>query len=545
MNHKNNSQGGFAIVYGLFILLTATIAGTAILFMTQKDHIASADYASTRSSSMAAMAALKAFEGQCSVDPGLTFAVLKKYIGNHDYKWFFGASADVANIEQKIDLTTSTIGPEYSARIVGFDSVNSLIVIEGIGYDGAGGKKKVIASYELGGLAMVTWPASSMFGVFVGGSMENCNAPTNVTGDVYLSLSGTTTDQHLNSSATTITGNLKTGVSDKYLDLSGNLTVTKNAFIQCRMQLNNVFTVNGKSGFGSPWATKNWNQAFQLKDDAYFVPTTSWNNAGKVNGPGTTKTVKYNSTGVAGNFTNFTKVANSPDMTDAQVATALGMTAGNENPDTVKIPVWETGVVKEVGGGSGITYTVDSVLNWWNAQNSLGKLYKGAWLVVQQTGDVTMATGSGNQFTKKLIWITGNFMLDAAGKWFDCTYSGANASNTFIYVNGSGHLNAWGVPTDKNFRGYIYVNSSSTSYQIYQFGTNTHFYGAICQEKGVYDLNTGPLNLDFSAGSAGQSALAELASMGLVVPPAAIGLPPPGLALYDLKVRPKLVSMQL
>jgi hypothetical protein len=550
MKYMINKQGGFAVVYGLIILMIATVGGTSILFMTMKDRVAGADYAGMRSSSEGAIAACKAFEGQCLTAPDVTLATLKNYIGDHSYKWLLGASAANANSEQKIKFYDGTNAPSYSAQILGYDSVNSFIVIKGTGYDGMGGKKTAIASYQLGGLVYGGAPSTPFgYSLFLGGAMENCNAATNVTGDVYLSLAGSTNPQHLNSSTVTINGNLKTAPSANKLNpsggASGTLIITKNAFFQCPLEMGASINVQGKAGFTQGFT--NFTYPIICGGDAYFIESSDFSctncHSQRCATGQSNKICYYKSPVTSGHFYGF-QSKTSTSFTADQVAAALGMTASAENPDTVKIPTWGAGVVKLVHSNKDISnndipITVDSLLKWWDDQNNASKLYKNLWLVVQQDGNVKFGTGTGAQFTKKLIWITGDNILDGNTQWCDCTYNGASPSNTFIYVNGSGHLNNWGVPITKNFRGYIYVNSTSTSQQIFQFGANANFYGAINIEVGTYDLNTGPLNLICDP-----SAASELASIGIIRAPSAASLPAPGLSLVDLKIRPTMLSIQ-
>jgi hypothetical protein len=510
----NNKNGGFAIVYGLIILLFVSLVGTSLLYLVRTDRESSIHYQNSQVALQAAQAGLKAVEGQLTVAPDTMTATLKKFMANSNYDYFFGITvADAANM-QMINLGG---GPKCSAKIIGFDSTNSLLTVEATGYDGIGARKRITATYKLSGLSAPSLKSIRPYALYLGGELDNCNAPINIKGDVYLSMIGSDANQYFNNGGT-INGNLKTGTSNSFgLNSGGALTVTGNAFIRCAMEPQDVFTVKGKAGFENK-GFSSFNSTFQLFGNSFFNESSSFGSSNCVVGH-STNYVQYNSGSGSTEFTGFSFKASV--STQMSLADSLGMTAGDDACDTVKLPTWGSGVVKNVSGGP---YSVDDVIAWWNSQNSLGKLYNGEWLVVQQTSDIQMLVGSGTQFTKKVIWITGNFMLDGdiggtpAGGWYDCS----STSNTFIYVNGSGHLNNWGVPSNKSFRGFIYVNSTYAWGQIYKFGTGTTVNGAIEQAKGVFDLNGttpsgGTFTVDFSAGSSGQDAVQEIVDLGIVV----------------------------
>ena len=49
-----NDQNGFAVVYGLAILFAATIAGTSLTYITNKDKVASTEMVKVRAAAIAA-----------------------------------------------------------------------------------------------------------------------------------------------------------------------------------------------------------------------------------------------------------------------------------------------------------------------------------------------------------------------------------------------------------------------------------------------------------------------------------------------------------
>jgi hypothetical protein len=487
----NNKREGFAIVYGLIALLCVMSFGTAILFMVRSDRESAAHYKSSQSALQAANAALKAVEGQLANAPDTSVAILRKFLNNSNYKWFFGKTVADASVSQVVKLGSD--GSKYSAKIVAFDSTNSILTIEAVGYDGMGGKKRVTAIYKLSGLSVPSYKPFRSYGLFLNGILQNCNSPINIKGDVYLSLNGGG-PQHFNQGGT-ITGNLKTGDYNNTFDVSSNLTVTGNAYIRCPMTCNNTFTVNGKAGFQKPITVLN--SDMQLYGDSYFdfSPYSNWNNSVNLHG----HAITYNPCIPVAKFINKTTSTSSSNI---DVATALGMIDSNEAIDTVKLPT--TWSIRYVSG----QITVSNLESWW----SLATLYQGKWLVLRLTGDVDASQMTGT-FTKKVIWITDNHAMNINGTWYDC----ADTSNTFIYVNGGGCLRGMGVPTNKSFRGLIYVDSPGGA--TYQFGTGTTFKGAIEHANGTFDLNSGTLNIDFSNGSSGQAAVDEIVASGLIVVP--------------------------
>ncbi len=534
MKTKMSAHGGFAIVYGLAVLLIATISGTAILFLTQKDRSAGADYAGMRASSRAALAALKAFEGQCAIAPDTSLAILKRYISDHTYKWLLGPTAAVANTEQKIEFCGTSNGPKYSARIIGYDSVTSLITVEGIGYDGSGGKKKVTASYRLDGLKYAATPPKPAFAAFLGGALQNVNDTVNITGDVYLSLLGDATSQHFNYGGR-ITGNLKTRkTTDTMLDISDPLTVTGKAWMRCKLQPKDTFKILGKAAFEKGF--QNFDKAIDVYGTSYFNQSSNLPSANCIIGH--SNTVFYYDYAITSD--RFTSGFSSKKSVSSlmSLADSMGMSPNDERPDTVILPSALTDLALHVSGGSVSANTVE---NLWTNQRTAGKLYKDKWLVLQLDNDIT--GGGGGPFTKKVIIMTGNHSINAGVNWYDC----ADTSNTFIYITGTGLMNDFGVPDNKKFRGYIYVNSSSNV--IYKFGKNTTFYGAICHAKGSsFNLNTGPkgtLNIIYGPGSLGASAVAELSNLGLIQQAGTTVFTTPGLNLADLKIRPSLLGIQM
>jgi hypothetical protein len=327
-----------------------------------------------------------------------------------------------------------------------------------------------------------------------------------------------------------ITGDIKTGDGTNVLDVNKTLTISKKAFFRCPMSVGTVLTVNGKSGFEKQISPLD-NQ-MQLKDNAFFNSPypSSWNSSVNMNN----HDVKYKSVPDT-KFIN--KGPGSASSSTIDIAAELGMAPGNEHSDTVVMPSMDASIIQT----SSSDISASSVETLWTHQKTAGKLYNNKWLILK-LGNTVGVSGTGT-FTKRVVIIAGDFAINANGGFYDC----ADTSNTLIYLNGSGYFNGMGVPDNKRFRGYIYVNSSYASNISYQFGKKTKFYGAICHSKGKFDLNGGgPLNLFYDAGSLGESAIKELIADGFIVTAGTSPSPySPGLNLVDYKIRPTLLGMQL
>jgi hypothetical protein len=356
---------------------------------------------------------------------------------------------------------------------------------------------------------------------------------------VYLSMDGGS-PQHFNQGGR-IYGDLKTGASSNVMDFtgSGSLTVDGNAFMQCRLEPQEIFFIRGDAGFTGSF-TSNFTSDIRINGNGYFTQMSNFgSNLPCIGGDkGGGKTVYYNLGSVGSNrFTDFTYSDQIPSSTSSYVAGQLGMDDGSESPFTLNMPVWGAGVVKSVPDG---TYTSSQVEGWWNKKKADGTLYMGEWLVCQLTDDITM---DGGTFSKKAVWITGNHAIIVNKEWYDCT----DESNTLIIVNGTGFLTNMGVGNHDHFRGVIYVSSTSTNLN-YQFGTDTKLYGMIHHAGSAgFNLNNGPtdsLRIWFDT-PLGRSAVQEIVNTGIIVPPGYSSSDPPGTTLIDLKIRPTLMGLQL
>lgn len=531
------NERGFAMVFGLVVLLLATVGGTAILFMAQKDHVGASDYIQMRSASRAAVAALKACEGQFLNDPNTALAILTQYKSDNAFKWMLGTAAN-ANSEHKITLGTSANAPQYSARIVNYDNISQFIIIEATGYIRNGGRKKVLASYHLGGLGMTDRTIGMSFALFLGGQLVNCNAPINIQGNVYLSVQGPgTSNQHFNNGGI-IYGNFKTASTNNCLDFTQKLVIRGNAFFQCTMQPQAMIHISLNAGLTKGFS--NWTSVIEIDGDGYFTQTTDFGFKYCVDGDnGGGKTIYYNTAKISSDrFKDFDKRAQIPSTSAAYVAAQLGMTASNETPFGLHIPTWETGVVEKISGN----ISAATLENYWTTHRGAGTLYQNEWLVIKLTGDLTIT--SGGTFTKKAIWLTDNNTINVNSMLFKCS----DESNTLIIVDGSGRIQNFGPGNNSNFRGLVYVSSTNTNSMSYKFGNNSKMYGAIHHAgNSQFNLNAGTADSVriWLSHPLGQSAIQEIANTGIILAP---GLATPEVRtplVLDIKIRPTLLGMQM
>jgi len=523
---------GFAIVYSLIVLMLASIGGTALLFMTQQGHKGASDYAKMRSSSLAAVAALKSCEGQFQNDPNTALTLLKGYLQNNTNQWLLGTAP--SGTAQKKKFWVGADAPEYAARIVSYDDTSHYIVIEGIGYGAFGGRKKVIGGYQLGGIGLSDVPIGTTHALFLGGQLENCNEPLSIKGDVFISAQGPggPYNQHFNQGGK-ITGNVKTAASGNYLEIGQPLTITGNAFFQCGLWPQSAITINGRAGFTNGYY--NFNATINLFNNGYFIAPANIASPNKIVGQAG-RTVTYSVPLTADRFIGFS-TRTSAVQTAASVAANVGMTTANEATFGYLLPAWGAGVVQNISGdvwGS-------TLENHWDAHEASGTLFQDEWLVLQMVGSIQPRGGA---FTKKAIWLTGNNYFNGNGTFFNCS----DESNNFIIANGSGAVQGVGPMDNSIFRGMVYVNTTNTGNMTYQFGSNSKMYGAIHHASATkFDINGGSADsakIWFSEPLA-QSGIQEIANTGILLAPGQSTAPVRTLVLKDVKIRPRLQFMQL
>ena len=522
------NERGFAMVYGLVVLLLASITGTGLMFMSMRGRIGSTDYAQIRAASQAAVSGLKACEAQFLNDPVTALAILQQYKNDDTYQWLFGDENN-SNTEHKIQIGN---GSEYSARILGFDATNYFVKIESIGYRGNGGKKRAVASYQLGGLGLSDLPVTLAHGLFLGGRMQNANGALAIKGDVYFRMFNNSNQQF--NKGIRIDGNFQTAQSTATLYFNEGATITGTAFFQCRVcpQGSGPIRVYDKAGFTGGF--ENFNTTMKLHDDAYFISPfqLNWNNM--VDGQNNGKTVRYRNPVDNDLFTGFGSETYDNDLDADEIAEKLGTTANPLPSLGLNLPTsWEAGVVQNISSN----VSGSNLEDYWEAHRAAGTLYQDKWLVLNMTNSLAV-NGGDNSFTKKSIWITNNNYLN--GEFF------LNASTTLIIIN-----DGWfqmKLPANCNFRGLIYaITTGDEKNQNYNFGDNAILYGSI------YHANQAMFNIMGEGDSiriyfkdpVAQSAIKEIMNTGIILPPGAATLPDRNIELIDKKIRPTLLGMQL
>jgi len=544
MWRSTDNQHGFALVYGLVVLLLACVGGTALLFLARKDHMNASDYSQMRNASLAAMAALKSFEGQMRDDPNGTLNILKEYVDDQNDRYLFGPQLSHNEVKVNLwgdDLINGIKSPQYSAKIVSFDQTNYFISLEAKGYGSNGGIRKIIATYELAGLGLTDCTLGSSFGLFLNGMLENCNARIYIKGDVYLSMNGGSSNQHFNLGGK-IEGNLKTASNTNVMDFSGSgaLAVTGKALFLCKVQPQAVLKVSKDAVFSKDFV--NFTSTVMVDGNVYVATGSNFGNANCIdgdNGGGKTAYYRY-ATGVSSDrFKDFTYKANLTTYTETYLASQLGMTATAEVPFGLNLPAsWGTNVAKSVSG----SVSGSNLDTWWGEKQAAGLLYQNEWLILNQTGGISM---TGGTFTKKVIWVTNGNTITVNKNWPGC----ALTSNTLLIVNGTGFLSNMGVPNGSNFRGLIYHSKENTTTNTqYAFGGSSTVYGAI-QHAGnaKFNLNGSPgdsLKIFFTD-PIGQTAIQEIVNTGVILGPGIAAPEVRVLDLADTKIRSTLASLQM
>jgi hypothetical protein len=484
--HKN--QNGFALVYALVVLTLATVGGTALLFLVQKDRAMVTDYVKMRSASLAANAAIRACEGQFMNDTGVAIAILRKYKADSTYKWMLGTAP--ANTEQIKQLWTGNDSPKYSACILGFDQTTYSIVIQGTGYGSYGGKKRSIASFYLGGLTTTTPTTGNRgkFAIYIAKDGDNINYPLTINGNVYFGGHFTTENSGY---AITINGYLKTGVSTTEATILNTWIINGNALFQCPVEFANyASTINGKAGF-----TKNVNCAIGLAmgGDAFFTSTI---NAGS----GFTYKVNmqnHKATYSSSSFpTSYLENASSTvKNTSLDLETSVDICDGDESPVTIDISKIPSGKILSYNNSLGANVDLTgTALNNYIAANptKLWTVNGSKYLVIRITYNVdfpSFNTTSGI-FTGKVIWILENNPgITPNFNWYA---SDTTSSLTLIYAGGTSaipnntQLNPLGW--SGNLRGYIYL--TGTAAVTYKLVAGAKLKGAINHESAGADLET-------------------------------------------------------
>jgi len=510
---------GFAVVYGLAVLFIASISGVSIMYISQKDRSSATDYSKVRSAASAARSALDAFEGQCSNQPQNVLEILKKYNNKPSNKWLL-TDAENASSEQRIKSWDSNDAPSFSACIMKFDSISYLLQVQGIGYGGAGGKKKAVGLYKLRGIGLGnSWAQKDA--IHLAGEGRNFDVKINVNGNVYFGA-----DVHFNSGAagSVINGDFKTGDSNKESEFDIPVTINGDAYFQTPLKVigSNGITIRGQAGFEK---IVNINPNMKLYGAAFVNDQIAGTGYFDMNNNPFTHSGQY---ALIENKVRNAVPAPINNHGRIDIAARLGMNTGKE-------PHLEAGIDNIP---SQKIFQFSSLKNWSNfTATQLQAKYDDAaskdqlwndFLVIRIDTWANMGISSAT-FNGKVIWIVDS-KLTCNSNWYKCSPS----SNTLVYVRSGGLVD--GLGSAHHFRGYVHVEG--TGEVKYSWRTGSTITGAIhhVSDQSGFQLNSGAdVNITYD-----ESVINEIIGTGVIRYPKGVS---GGLVLQDTKIRPELLSI--
>lgn len=529
LKNAGNNQG-FAVVFGLAVLFVATISGVSLLYISQKDKVASSDYSQMRSTMVAAQSALKACEAKFQNNPALAAAILTKYNDNNSFKWMLATSAEGANTEKPVALdNVSKIN--YSAQILSFDPDEGIVELEGIGYGQGGEKKSIRAIYKLQGTTVVKPEMGKNYALYLGGSGRDFNRTTVIHGDLY-----TGGSFHFNSTSDTnrVLGHLKTGLqADSTSSCDGILKIDSNVYIQTKFYFNGKFIANGKAGFEFRIEGASAGSYFSMGKDAWFNDT----NYGAHSAIRMNSNILHHSGKIR---TSLVTGASSIDNNGGKItdiADQVELTTGNDAPWVMNIPL----------SMSSRAYTLSDVnLD----ERDLQKMYDTCSHRNDFNGYMLLRTGKNGinisssfflpAFNGKIIWLVDGRTLNINGSWIKTT----TASRMLIYAYNKGNVQGLGGAPGMVFNGYIHIADKSDLIISYNTGDNT-FNGAIhlSSTQAEWQLNSGS-NSRFIV-KYNEAILSEFVAMGILSPPSGFitSSPKGSIIASDYKIRTQLLSM--
>ncbi|MBN1759435.1 MAG: hypothetical protein JW863_13995 [Chitinispirillaceae bacterium] len=545
MIRPRNNERGFALVYALVVLLLATVGGTALLFLSRKDHISASDYSGMRIASQAATTAIKACEGQFLNDPNEALAILEKYYENPSAKtWLLGTAAN-AGTEQKIPLGSDPRPPRYSARIVGFDASSNYIVIEGNGYLSNGGRKRVLATYRLSGLKLdVT--ISPFNTIHVGSGFGNLDQTLIINGNVF---AGGANMINGGGNGITINGDLKTGTgqfwSNEKITVNGRAYFRGSTLFQ--MPNPSGLFVNGRSGFeGDIQLVNNTNDKITATASMYINGNDLGDGQIYISGVVPDTALFYTSGGYNSAKINTTSPAKI-DSTSSKIdlAAKLGMTNADDAAPSIRADLEDY-----ITNSGGTIYSptdagLDFKVAGWNLTTaySTRSLWKG-FLVIKTTTGISPDYGGkdAGEFDGKVIWI-----IDGCSCNFQYFYNSTPNANTLVYLTNCSVFWNFGeeIPgTSPMFRGLIYNASTCTYSGNYKLKAGSVINGAIIEKATTrMQFNSASSStqttLNFDA-----NALYEFVEIGILDLQSGVNVAK-NFRLVDSKIRPTLMSIQM
>ncbi len=510
------SNSGFAAVYGIVILLVASIAGVALITISQKDNISSIDQVKMRTASVASEAALRAVEQQCESQPQVITDIVNNYIklGNNTAGkgWLLSTAANWDR-ENKISLdSTIPNPPQYSARILSFNPDNMMMQVEGFGYGGTSGRKKAIGFYQLNGVDAVM--PYSKYAIDIRCEAQYFDRPIIVTGNVCFS---DKLQFNGGASGSIIDGTFQAVSTTAQVSFSGSVTFKNKALFMGPVTSNVPITLMDNAGFNSSVYVDDIADA---RNDVYFNNTINGNSYFNMNG----RTAHRGSAHI-----NPARISGGSLVQDgASIDVASVLSLSSSLPPALQFDISSIPASKILNASVVFGSQVDaSKINTVYSSNT-GSLWNN-YLVIKVDNSLQMNRILGsNLVNHKTLWIIEGAMTVPSG-WYDC----GTGTMTVIYLRSHGSVNDLG--SVGYFRGYIHA--ADTSSIIYNWRTGNNFVGAMHHSsiKSSFQLNTGStLNLTLD-----ESVLDELVTLGLLK----IQSAPPitkQVVVTDLKIRPRI-----
>jgi hypothetical protein len=513
------SNDGFAAVYGIVVLLVASIAGVSLITISQKDNISSIDQVKMRTAAVSAEAALRAVEQQCQNQPQVIIDIINKYVplgsNNGNKGWLLSDSANWGSENRILLDSTISNSPQYSARILSFNPDNMLMQVEGFGYGDNSGKKKVIGLYQLNGVE-ANLPYEK-FAVDIRGEARNFDRPIHITGNVCF---GDAVTFNGGASGSIIDGTFQAVSTTQSVWFSGSVTFNQKALFMGPVTSNVNFSLMDRAGFDQNISIDG---IVDAHSDLYFNNSVGGNQHFDMNG----NTAHRGATVIPpARISNGSIVEDGPTIDVASVLSLSSTLPPALQFDVSSIPPANI-LRSSVVFGSQVDATAIN-----NLYASSASALWNEYLVINVDNTLQMnRIGGSNLVDHKTLWIIDG-MLTVPSGWYDC----GTTSMTVIYLRGNGSSNDLG--SNGYFRGYIHLADHASV--IYNWRTGNDFHGAIHHSSSVssFQANSGGLVWNITID---ESVLDELVILGLLKIPG-ISSPSKQLVLTDLNIRPKIIG---
>ncbi len=504
-----NSKG-IATLLGLFMLFTATITGIALIYISQKDKLASIDSFGIRNIAFAADASLEACENEMKFQPDTMVAILNKYIKNHSYKWLLAPSTSAALIENRASIGNS--GINYSAQISAFDTSNMILQIQGFVYGTNNEQKSITGVYKITGLKKALNQAE--YALYLAGGGRNFDSKINVTGNVYV---GTDFNFNGNASNSVVHGSLKTGMNTSLTSwINGSVTFDSAVYIGTGLALNSALLCKSKFGIEGLLTLNN---VFTIQSDAWFNNINGGNQNTNMSG----KTIHHSG------LVNMARIVNGAEDNRGALISNIAGQIGLETDDTpwsVDTSIFSPLAIPVVNIDAASLQTMyDTCSN--------NRKINGYMVVTDQWGPINL-NYNPTVFKGKVIWLLHSGM-HINGQWFFMDPS----SRMLVYADRYAQLNGFGGPNGMKFNGYIFLNDNA-GIMLGGSGIN-YYYGAIhlVGKNTHWQLNSGVE--EFLAYD--KTILSEFISMGIIKTGNGTSGNAGTFVLSDFKIRAQLLGM--